>query len=82
LSVIEKLYSAYDPMGRRVEGGMKIKLEIFMMVNKLGDRGLGQFVLFLHCKNEVCFTQLRKKHFRLYTKVIFYMYRAELFIKC
>ncbi len=29
MSVIKKLYSAYDPMGRRVEGGMKIKLNIY-----------------------------------------------------
>jgi hypothetical protein len=43
-----------------------------MMFNKLGDRGLGQFVLVLHCKHEVCFTKLCKKHFRLYAKVIFY----------
>jgi len=29
LFVIKKLYSANDPMGRRVEGGMKIKLNIY-----------------------------------------------------
>ncbi len=37
LSVIKKQYSANDPMGRGVEGGLKTKLETFMMVNKLGQ---------------------------------------------